>query len=169
MQQTAEDPNKMRNIYDQVGSAQGGTLDRAQSMAPIMDRSGGHFGGNKKIEPPRLPKFEDAKKPDKKDIDIQVDNIVSNIPKKDPPKSKDSDIKLDDVERATGNVRATDKFYGATKRLTTPGAGIDRDKKITPPKKTSTPTPSSSSSSSSSGFGSSKFGGFSIPKFFGGK
>jgi len=154
MQQTAEDPNKMRNIYDQVGSAQGGQLDRAQSMAPIMDRTGGSFGGNKKIEPPRFPKFEDARKPDKKDIDRQVDDIVSNIPKtpppkKDPPKPKDSDIKLDEVERATGKVRATDKFYGAAKRLTTPGAGITRDKKITPPK-----TPSSSSSS---GFGSGKF------------
>ena len=109
-----------------------------------MDRTGSHFGGNKKIEPPRFPKFEDPKRPDKKDIDIQVDNIVSNIPKppppkKDPPKAKDSDIKLDDYERATGDVKATDKFYGATKRLTTPGAGITRDKKITPPK---TKTPS---------------------------
>ena len=89
-----------------------------------------------------------------------MDNIVSNIPKtpppkKDPPKPKDSDIKLDDVERATGNVRATDKFYGATKRLTTPGAGITRDKKITPPK-TSTPKADKG------------FLGISVPKFFGG-
>ena len=170
MQQTAEDPDKMRNIYDQKTSAQGSYMEPEDVYAPIMDRTGGHFGGNKpdkdKPDPPRLPVFEDPKKPDKKDIDIAVDNIVSNIPKTPPPtvappKPKDSKIKLDDYERATGDVKATDRFYGAAKKLTTPGAGIDRDKKITLPKpktSTSTSTPKADKS----------FLGINVPKFFGG-
>ena len=183
--QTAQDPNRMRSIYDQASSAQGGKLTTAQSLAPSMDRSGGsqgmNYGGSmrdvgkpghsgtkpKTDGKPPTPSFDSPTKPKKKDIDAQVESIVESIPKtfKKPPEptGKDNKIKLDDVERATGDVKATDKFYGQAKKLTTRGAGIDRDKKITLPK-TSTP-----STTKPKQFGSGKFGGFSIPKFFGGK
>ena len=180
--QTAEDPNKMRGIYDQASSAQGGTLTTAQSLAPSMDRSGGsqgmnyggsmrdvgkpgHSGAKPKTDgtPPK-PMFTSPTKPKKKDIDAQVESIVESIPKTfkkpdkpAPPTGTDSKIKLDDAERATGKVKATDKFYGAAKKLTTQGARIGRDKKITLPK-TSTPTPKADKN----------FLGISVPKFFGG-
>jgi hypothetical protein len=121
MKQTAKDPAKMRNIYDQVGSAQGGKLDRAQSMAPIMDRTGGQSGMNKPKKgggPPRMPKFSDPNRPKVKDIDRQVQNITSNMPKPSTPKGgADKSPKLSGYERATGNVKGQDKFFGRTKKL----------------------------------------------------
>ena len=128
MKQTAKDPAKMRNIYDQVGSAQGGKLDRAQSMAPIMDRTGGQSGMNKPKKgggPPRMPKFSDPNRPKVSDIDRQVENITSNIPKKDapatPPAGSGGKLKgpnLSDYERATGKTGGSDKFFGRLKQQT---------------------------------------------------
>ena len=175
--QTAEDPNKMRGIYDQASSAQGGTLTTAQSLAPGMDRSGGsqgmNYGGSmrdvgkpghsgtkpKTDGTPPKPMFTSPTKPKKKDIDAQVQSIVDNMPKPStkvkPPTGKDNKINLDDVEQATGKVRAGDRFYGAAKKLTTQGARIGRNKNITTPN--SSPTPKADK----------RFLGIPVPKFFG--
>ena len=128
MKQTAKDPAKMRNIYDQIGSAQGGKLDRAQRMAPIMDRTGGQSGMNKPKKgggPPRMPKFSDPNRPKAKDIDRQVENITSNIPKKDAPATSPAGSggklkgpNLSDYERATGKTGGSDKFFGRLKQQT---------------------------------------------------
>ena len=134
--QTAKDPAKMRNIYDQVGSAQGGKLTRAQGMAPVMDRSGGSQGmnyagsmrdagkpGHSGRKPraggkPPKPMFNSPTKPKVKDIDRQVENITSNMPKPSTPKGgADKSPKLSGYERATGNVKGQDKFFGRTKKL----------------------------------------------------
>ena len=122
MKQTAKDPAKMRNIYDQKTSAQGSYMRPEDAKAPIMDRTGGQFGANKpkggKTSPPRLPKFSDPKRPKAKDIDRQVQDITSNIPKPSTPKGgADKSPKLSGYERATGNVKGQDKFFGRTKKL----------------------------------------------------
>ena len=144
-QQTAKNPDEMRSIYDQVGSAQGGKLTRAQGMAPVMDRSGGSQGmnyagsmrdagkpGHSGRKPraggkPPKPMFDSPTKPKVKDIDRQVENITSNIPKKDapatPPAGSGSGGKLkganlSDYERATGKTGGSDKFFGRLKQQT---------------------------------------------------
>jgi len=125
MKQTAKDPDKMRNIYDQKTSAQGGYMRPEDVRAPVMDRTGGHFGGDKpkkgKTEPPRLPKFEDPKKPDKKKIETEVAEVTESIPKKftpKPPKQKkpgSGGAELSDYERATGKIKGPSRLYGAVK------------------------------------------------------
>jgi len=91
MKQTAKDPAKMRNIYDQVSSASGGKQTKAERLAPI---------NNPKVLKPIISK------PPK--------------PKKAGPGGKLQGANLSSYERATGNVRGGDRASKYLKTLLRP-------------------------------------------------